>query len=404
MIKVVCLTASGVIHDHHGWFNNMAKNPHIDLTAIIAPNWPYHRGGTSFFKSLFGTYKSVNADEMYFNKKDRVYEIIKKMPLFPGKTFYFYPTLFFMLNRLNPDVIHISCEPEYAILTQTILWKKLFRKKTKIVVFTHENMYYPYKDRLFYNLFIYKVLERFNLKNFDGATLATNEVGGLLRLKGFHKPTIVVGNQVDVDFFKKKDVSKLKKRLGFKDEIVIGYFSRIEESKGILTIIRALGKIKDKKFKLLVVGRCEEDFMIELKEKISSVGITDKVVFVSEVPRKEVVDYMNCSDMIIMGGLSTKTWVEQFGRVNAESMACEVPVIGSSSGGIPEAVSEGGLIFKEDNDEDLKNKIGKLMEDAGLRKKLGKLGRQRVLNNYSNKKSAENTLKLFERLLHKKLF
>ena len=81
-------------------------------------------------------------------------------------------------------------------------------------------------------------------------------------------------------------------------------------------------------------------------------------------------------------------------------MACGVPVIGSSSGGIPEVVGDGGLIFRENDPDDLKNKIVMLLRDKKLLSKLGKLAYKRVQDNYSVEKSAEKTLNLYRFLIN----
>ena len=182
--------------------------------------------------------------------------------------------------------------------------------------------------------------------------------------------------------------------------LVIGYFSRIEKAKGIFTLIDALAMIKDENFKLLLVGWSDNHFEDFVFKRAEENGIFDKIVFITERLGQKIVDYINCADFVVVPSITTSIWKEQFGRINSEVMACGVPVIGSSSGGIPEVVGDGGLIFRENDPDDLKNKIVMLLRDKKLLSKLGKLAYKRVQDNYSVEKSAEKTLNLYRFLIN----
>jgi glycosyltransferase involved in cell wall biosynthesis len=83
-----------------------------------------------------------------------------------------------------------------------------------------------------------------------------------------------------------------------------------------------------------------------------------------------------------------------------EAMACEVPVLGSDSGEIPNVVGEGGLIFPEGNAEELAKLIKRLLEDAEYRRELGRAGRQRVLDNYTQERVAQQTRDVYLDILN----
>ena len=80
-------------------------------------------------------------------------------------------------------------------------------------------------------------------------------------------------------------------------------------------------------------------------------------------------------------------------------MACEVPVIGSNSGEIPNVVGDSGFVFKEKDANDLAEKLSVLISDKRLRKFLAKKGRKRVLNNYTWERIADETYKIYQELL-----
>ncbi len=66
------------------------------------------------------------------------------------------------------------------------------------------------------------------------------------------------------------------------------------------------------------------------------------VKFVGRVSQDKVSYYMNAMDVMILPSRN-----EGFGAVVIEAQACGVPVVGSSNGGIPEAIGDGGIAVEE---------------------------------------------------------
>ena len=105
---------------------------------------------------------------------------------------------------------------------------------------------------------------------------------------------------------------------------------------------------------------------------------------------------------------------EPFGIINLEAMACSTAVVGSKVGGIAEVVVDGetGLLIDagisptmphdpmdpEGYSAALAAGINRLVRDPGLRTRMGVAGRQRVLDNYSWRSIAEQTLALYKSL------
>jgi glycosyltransferase involved in cell wall biosynthesis len=88
-------------------------------------------------------------------------------------------------------------------------------------------------------------------------------------------------------------------------------------------------------------------------------------------------------DALALPSRTTKNWKEQFGRVLIEAMSCGVPVIGSSSGEIPNVIGDAGMIFPEGDVPALAAAIRRLAGDPALRAELGRGGRARVLERYT---------------------
>ena len=113
----------------------------------------------------------------------------------------------------------------------------------------------------------------------------------------------------------------------------------------------------------------------------------------------EVPSYLNGLDALVLPSRTTPSWKEQFGRILIEAMACEVPVIGSSSGEIPNVIGDAGLVFPEDDVAALRAHLIRLMADPALADDLGRRGRARVLAHYTHAQVATATYDVYQQLL-----
>ena len=93
--------------------------------------------------------------------------------------------------------------------------------------------------------------------------------------------------------------------------------------------------------KLLIVGapfhaKIEKSpYLRHLQGKVSDLG--DLVSFTGYVPYSQLPYYFGAADLTVVPSL----WNEPFGKVVIESMSCEVPVVASARGGIPEIIGDG---------------------------------------------------------------
>jgi len=77
-------------------------------------------------------------------------------------------------------------------------------------------------------------------------------------------------------------------------------------------------------------------------------------------------------------------WKEQFGHVLIEAMAMEMPVIGSSSGAIPEVIGRSDLIFPEGDSKALAQLIERLISDEVFYEEIAHYGLDRVTSHYTH--------------------
>ena len=103
-------------------------------------------------------------------------------------------------------------------------------------------------------------------------------------------------------------------------------------------------------------------------------------------------------DALVLPSLSRRNWVEQFGRVLIEAMACGVPVVGSESGEIPSVIGDAGLTFPEGDSAALAKHLARLMEDIELWNDLSQRGRKRATTQFTQKQVASATVGVYRKM------
>ena len=304
-----------------------------------------------------------------------------------------------LLRSFRPDVILIEQGAKSLALAQSILIKQIFRLKTKICFFTWWNLPYDLP-------FPVSALEAYNLRYTDGLIAGNQDGLDLLRQHGYRHEAIVMPQLgVDEDLFRPQDQPELRAELGIEpQEFVVGFVGRFVIEKGILTLLQALATLKERSWKVVLLGRGELE--AQIREEAKQAGILDRLVIVNSVPHDQVYRYINVMDTLVLPSetlttqttLTAKGWKEQFGHVLIEAMACQVPVVGSDSGEIPFVIQDGGLIFPEGNGEALRDCLVKLMDSPALRQELGQKGLDRVLTQYTNRALAVRLLNFFKQL------
>ncbi|MBT6047451.1 MAG: glycosyltransferase [Candidatus Scalindua sp.] len=367
-MKVLLIWKALVSEAYHSKLKELAKFKDIELTLIVPKKW----------------------QNIYLEKKScEDCRIIPTRIVMSGYNhFHWYPGLEKYIRQIQPDIFHIE-EEHYSLVTFQAI--RLARKyNIKCLFVTWQNIYKEYP-------FPFSWMEKYNLKNADYAIAGNKNISNTLKRKGFDKERIsLIPLGTDTLLFSKNDPTELRSRLHL-ESFTIGYLGRLIEDKGVLDLLEALSQIKSN-FNLLMIGSGK------LKNKIDSIGkrlgISEQIRLIDSVPSSQVPDYLNCMDCIVLPSRTTKKWKEQFGRVLTEAMSCEVPVIGSDSGEIPNVLGDCGLIFKEGDIDDLYSKIKLLINSKKLRTELAKKGRQRVLDNFTQEIVARETYKIYQKMMH----
>jgi glycosyltransferase involved in cell wall biosynthesis len=366
-MKVLVIWKALVSEVYHKRFKELARLKDVELVLIVPTEWQKTRLEKKYCKE---------------------YRIIPRKVILNGfNHFHWYPGLQEVVRQIRPNIIHIE-EEHYSLVTHQAI-RLANRYNAKCLFVSLQNIYKVYP-------FPFSWIERYNLRNADYAVAASEEIRDVLVRKGFGKEQLsVIPYGVDHLIYRRMEMPELKSKLRL-DNFTIGYIGRLVIEKGVMDLLRAVSKLK-RKVNLLLVG--DGELRNEITVEGRHLGISANIRVIDSIPSSQVPDYLNCMDCLVLPSRTTKKWKEQFGRVLIEAMACEVPVIGSDSGEIPNVIGGSGLIFREGDVDDLASKLEILINSKDMRAELAKKSRQRVLNNFTQEKVARETYKIYQKVM-----
>lgn len=152
---------------------------------------------------------------------------------------------------------------------------------------------------------------------------------------------IVVKNTVDTDKFSRMGRENaslaVRNKAGIKsNQKLISYCGRIVPDKGALELVKAMILLNDPNLKLMIIGSSvyagskKNDYILKVEKEAKR--ICGGALFTGYIEQSKLPDYLSGSDIVVVPSLCQ----EAAGNVTIEALGCEVPVIASSQGGIPE--------------------------------------------------------------------
>lgn len=367
MKKLLVIDHSAVVDLYRERERILAKDYNYSVSMVIPNNW--NEGSKNIKLNKNDEIKIYNSSTIFTNN----------IPIFMYNPFLIAKA---MINE-KPDIIDIHEEPYSLSALEIIILKKIFSKRSKIVFYSAQNILkkYPLPIRIF---------EKIVCSNSQGAYTCSKEVTKVLKKRSFKGLIKEIPLGIDEKVFFKKDINQ-------KNEIFkIGFIGRLEESKGIINLIYALGKLTSKKWECSIVGN--GSLYNDLHQLIEKENLCNKVKLFGSLDPQNIPTYINSIDILIVPSLTTSNWKEQFGRVIVEAFACGKPVIGSDSGAIPEVIGNAGIVFSENNIEELALKIDKVINDKELYSKISKNALERS-KQYTWKKIAKKFDDLYNEII-----
>lgn len=190
---------------------------------------------------------------------------------------------------------------------------------------------------------------------------------------------------VDVEAYSKDTAArnKIRHRFGIKDdEVVIAAVSNFADYKRpeLLPIIATgiFNRLSPDRVRFLFVGK-ENKSSASLETFVKSRSSRGRCIRLFEIPPKEVREIYSAADIALSTSVS-----ETFGYFVAEGMSASLPFVAyGNSGGVSELVEDKETGFLVGSDEDFISSLIRLVEDPGLRKKMGENAFKRVREIFS---------------------
>lgn len=366
IMRVLMVSKACVLRTYRKKLEELAKLG-VELLLVVPSQWRDERG-------VLPLEEGANGYAM----------LVEKLAFNGHYHLHFYPRLARYLDAFGPHILHIDEEP-YNFATFHAMWLAQ-RRGIRPLFFTWQNLYRLYPPP-------FRWMERYNYRHAAWAIAGNEEAVGVLRRKGYAGPVSVIPQfGVDENHFAPGQTPVSA------EVFTIGFVGRLVEEKGVHLLLQALAGMKGP-WRARILG--SGPWLSRLVELASSLGIAPKVSFERPLPSSQLPAFYRSLDVLVLPSLTRPNWKEQFGRVLIEAMACEVPVVGSSCGEIPNVIGDAGVVFPEGDVLALREALEKLRSDAPLRRELGRRGRRRVLESYTQKAIAARTFEVYRRIMDK---
>jgi glycosyltransferase involved in cell wall biosynthesis len=162
--------------------------------------------------------------------------------------------------------------------------------------------------------------------------------------------------------------------------------------KGLLPLLEAVAKVRtERHVELVIVGRPRSDSLVPAT--IERLGLEGAVTLAGVVGAERLVELAAEAEVAVVPSL-----YEGFSLPAVEAMACGVPLVCTTGGALPEVAGRHGhtaLLVPPNDPGALAAAIGRALDDGGLRRRLADAGRERVVERYSWRATAEATVEQY---------
>jgi glycosyltransferase involved in cell wall biosynthesis len=199
----------------------------------------------------------------------------------------------------------------------------------------------------------------------------------------------VVYNGLDASVFRPlPSEPKASKRLIFVGNVA-------DRKKGVLYLIQAMARMDRDVHLVMVDGGTPT--RISAHDLIRECGLQDRVHVTGKIDTDELVRLYASAQLAVVPSL-----YEGFGFPAAEAMACELPVVATTAGALPEVVGRdgaAGILVPPRNPAALSDAVNALLRDPDRCRKMGSAARARVLSHFTWTQAAERLVEVYREVM-----
>ena len=198
---------------------------------------------------------------------------------------------------------------------------------------------------------------------------------------------------IDPEKYKPKDAQELRAKYANEDEILLFSPARqIWDEKGNDKMIRAFARFANEipKSKFIMVAWSIDEK--NSKNLVHSLGIQDKIIWITPVPKNMLIQYYNAAD-IVLDQFVLGSW----GTSTPEAMACEKPVLMFyKKNYIMRAFGEEPPILNSFNENEIYSNLVKIARNREFANELGKRSREWIIRTHSSRVVALRHLEILQ--------
>ncbi len=290
--------------------------------------------------------------------------------------FLYDPVLLWRALGQEWDVLDVHEEPFALATAEVLLLRRLRavvsrRPAPPYLLYSAQNLdkRYPWPFRWF---------EARALRGAAAVSVCNDEAGRIVRAKGARGRVATVPLGVDPAVFAPSpdhpsdDASDVTRPGRGTARLRVGYAGRLAHHKGVDVLLAAVAD--DDRLDLVVAGDGPDRAALE--EAARPLG--GRVRFVGSLGDDDLVAFYQSLDALAVPSRETPGWVEQFGRVAVEAMACGVPVVASRTGALPDVVGGAGLLVAPEDPAALRAALARVRDEDGLADRLRVAGAERA--------------------------
>jgi N-acetyl-alpha-D-glucosaminyl L-malate synthase BshA len=242
----------------------------------------------------------------------------------------------------------------------------------------------------------YLPITRYGIAQSDGVTAisnylkrATEETFGFDDARVTVVPNFVCGTE-----YRRKELPELRAQLAPAGQPLLTHVSNFRPVKRPVDCVEILARVRGQGVgaRLVMVGDGSERGRVEHRAR--ELDVEAHCSFVGKQP--EIVNYLSVADVLLLPSEQ-----ESFGLAALEAMACEVPVVASRVGGVPEVVTDGetGCLAAVGDVDKMARDAARLLTDDAARRAMGRRARESALSRYSTDLIIPQYLKFYEQVL-----
>lgn len=301
-----------------------------------------------------------------------------------------------IMRREKPDIVHTHTAKAGTLGRIAALFAGV---KVRVHTF-HGHVFRHYFSRLKTRLFIF--IER-ALGIITTRVIAISDRQKEDLVSNFKvvpdRKCVVVPLGLDLDRLvdKRSSDQSLKSELGIKDgELCVGMIGRLVPIKNHEMFLKAAAGISrrrpDLNVRYLIVG--DGELRPVLEKMAASLNINDKVIFMGW--REDLSGIYSLLDIVALTSRNEGTPLALI-----EAMAMAKPVLATDVGGVPDIVEDGvsGMLVKDNDEEKFILSAIRLLEDEGLRTRLGRAGFSKS-RKFSKSNLVESMTKVYDDCMH----